>query len=401
MDRSSRLAEETTRPRGPALEPEAHPGGTPALAAPWEAIVRLQREAGNASVAALLSDPEMSPIAGVVGLGGGAPLDAPTRAEMESSFGADFSDVRIHHDDAAATSARAVGARAYTVGSEIVLDAGAHDRRTMAHELAHVVQQRSGPVEGRPGPGGISVSDPDDRFERAAEETADRVISGRPAMEAGPGGPPEMTSATVSPGPLVAARTTISRDASTGAVSTDSGVGQGHGTQTAMPGTTELSTTERLMIEAALAAGAVSGMGLMLIAARGLASVAGVCVTVGIGGGLAAGVGLGGGFGLWFGPGGEMGAYGSVEGKAGLLLGASGTVQVGVLKKVSMLSGCCAMAGADGGEVVVGGAAAILSCIDLGPVVFEGILAEAGVGVGIPFELYVATQQTWASKGVR
>jgi hypothetical protein len=47
----------------------------------------------------------------------------------------------------------------------------------LAHELTHVVQQRSGPVAGTPAPGGIQISHPSDRFEQAAESTADRVMS--------------------------------------------------------------------------------------------------------------------------------------------------------------------------------------------------------------------------------
>src|SRR5438552_9072778 len=47
----------------------------------------------------------------------------------------------------------------------------------LAHELTHVVQQRSGPVDGTPAAGGIKVSDPADSFEQAAESTADRVMS--------------------------------------------------------------------------------------------------------------------------------------------------------------------------------------------------------------------------------
>ena len=101
---------------------------------------------------------------------------------MESSFGTDFADVRVHSGGGAAASARAVDAHAYTVGNEIVLGDG-HDQgspegaRTLAHELTHVVQQRSGAVEGTPAAGGISISSPSDRFERAAEATADRVMT--------------------------------------------------------------------------------------------------------------------------------------------------------------------------------------------------------------------------------
>ena len=151
-------------------------------------MLQLQRDAGNASVASLLQDElaeegARSPVLDVVGSGGGQSLDAGTRSEMESAFGADFGSVRVHTGAQAAESARSVQARAYTVGDDIVLGSGlspasSEGRHTLAHELTHVVQQRSGPVEGTPAAGGISVSDPSDRFERAAEATADAVVSG-------------------------------------------------------------------------------------------------------------------------------------------------------------------------------------------------------------------------------
>src|SRR5437660_1603706 len=82
----------------------------------------------------------------------GHPLDPATRAFMEAGFGHDFSRVRIHADDQAAASARAVHALAYTVGRGVVFGAGQYapgttaGRRLLAHELAHVVQQA--PTEG-------------------------------------------------------------------------------------------------------------------------------------------------------------------------------------------------------------------------------------------------------------
>jgi hypothetical protein len=155
------------------------------------AVTHLQRAAGNANVAALLgeetSEPERSPVHDVIGGGGGAPLDATTRTFMESRLGHDFGAVRIHTGDKASESARAVNAHAYTVGSNVVFqrDAYAPDsdagRRMLAHELTHVVQQRSGPVDGTPASGGIKVSDPSDRFEREAERTADQVMAAQPA----------------------------------------------------------------------------------------------------------------------------------------------------------------------------------------------------------------------------
>lgn len=161
-----------------------------------DAVAHLQRAAGNASVAGLLEgdrlegdrgEPERSPVKDVVGHGGGQPLQASTRSLMESRLGADFGDVRVHTDAAASDSARAVQAQAYTVGNEVVFqgdqyapgtDSGQH---MLAHELTHVIQQRSGPVDGTPTAGGIQISDPSDRFEREAESTADRVMSGEKA----------------------------------------------------------------------------------------------------------------------------------------------------------------------------------------------------------------------------
>jgi Domain of unknown function (DUF4157) len=77
----------------------------------------------------------------------GRPLDEATRAFMEPAFGRDFGHVRVHTGDLAAESARAVSARAYTVGGDIVFAEGSYSpsaadgRRLLAHELAHVVQQ--------------------------------------------------------------------------------------------------------------------------------------------------------------------------------------------------------------------------------------------------------------------
>ena len=78
----------------------------------------------------------------------GAPLDGASRAFFEPRFGRDFSGVRIHTHQHAADSARAVGARAFTVGNHIVFGSGEYQpgrdsgRKLMAHELAHVVQQQ-------------------------------------------------------------------------------------------------------------------------------------------------------------------------------------------------------------------------------------------------------------------
>lgn len=77
----------------------------------------------------------------------GQPLDTGTRAFMEQRFNYDFSNVRIHAGPAAAESALAVNALAYTVGRDVVFGAGqysvdtARGKRLLAHELTHVAQQ--------------------------------------------------------------------------------------------------------------------------------------------------------------------------------------------------------------------------------------------------------------------
>ena len=93
----------------------------------------------------------------------GRALDSGVRHDMEQRFGRDFSQVRVHQDAAADRSARDVGARAYTVGRDIVFAAGQFEpstgagRRLLAHELTHVVQQ-SGADRRERGRGAASAS---------------------------------------------------------------------------------------------------------------------------------------------------------------------------------------------------------------------------------------------------
>ncbi len=80
----------------------------------------------------------------------GEPLDPAQRQALEARLGADLGGVRVHHDGAAAASARALGARAYAQGEHLVFGRGeyrpdtAAGRRLLVHELAHTLQQRAG-----------------------------------------------------------------------------------------------------------------------------------------------------------------------------------------------------------------------------------------------------------------
>lgn len=111
----------------------------------------------------------------------GEPLDAGERAFLEPRFGHDFSRVRIHRDARAGESARAVNALAYTVGQDVVFGAGQYapatmgGRKLLAHELAHVLQQRNAtyPV------GGLTLGDA--AWEHEADSAAEAALARRPA----------------------------------------------------------------------------------------------------------------------------------------------------------------------------------------------------------------------------
>jgi hypothetical protein len=89
------------------------------------------------------------------GAGGGMPLPAAARAFMDPRFGEDFSGVRVHADRQADSMNRALGAEAFTLGADIYFREGRFQPGTraggqlLAHELAHVVQQRQGRVSRR------------------------------------------------------------------------------------------------------------------------------------------------------------------------------------------------------------------------------------------------------------
>lgn len=98
--------------------------------------------------------------------------------EMEQAFGADFADVRIH----IGKQASAIGARAFTHGSDLYFAPGCFDpgsragRELIAHELAHVVQQRAGRLAGRAA--GAVVWFRDVALEAEADALARRAVRG-------------------------------------------------------------------------------------------------------------------------------------------------------------------------------------------------------------------------------
>ncbi|MBK9492218.1 MAG: DUF4157 domain-containing protein, partial [Haliscomenobacter sp.] len=66
-----------------------------------------------------------------------------TRAEMENSFGVDFSQVNIHTDGEAVQLNKDLGAHAFTHGKDVYFNAGKYNpdnssgKHLLAHELTH------------------------------------------------------------------------------------------------------------------------------------------------------------------------------------------------------------------------------------------------------------------------
>ena len=128
--------------------------------------------------------PEVPPIVHEVLRSPGQPLERDTQNFMESRLGHNFSQVRVHADTRASESARSIDSLAYTVGSNIVFASGHYCPGTptgqylLAHELAHVIQQRNVLA-----PKSLSISQPDSIYEQDADRAAKAVVNlrGSPA----------------------------------------------------------------------------------------------------------------------------------------------------------------------------------------------------------------------------
>jgi hypothetical protein len=140
----------------------------------------LQRKAANG-----IESPAVPPIVHEVLRSPGQPLDAPTRGLMEPRFQHDFSHVRVHTDEKASDSARAVNALAYTVGRNIVFGRGQYTpsttegQRLVGHELTHVIQQGQTPSTAD-SHGDLKIGGAHEMAEREADAMANRVAAGQP-----------------------------------------------------------------------------------------------------------------------------------------------------------------------------------------------------------------------------
>jgi hypothetical protein len=107
--------------------------------------------------------------------GGGTSLDGGVQDRFSGTLG-DLSDVRVHTDDTADRLSRSVSARAFATGSDVYFARGEYSPgsaagdKLIAHELAHVVQQR-----GAPSSGPLTVTNPGDAMETEADRVADEI----------------------------------------------------------------------------------------------------------------------------------------------------------------------------------------------------------------------------------
>lgn len=117
--------------------------------------------------------------------GGGRPLPAALRTDMESALDQDLADIRIFENDAASK----IDAAAFTQGNQIHFHPGLYQpqtfigRKLIGHELAHVAQQRAGRVT-TPTHLAVPITD-DPRHELEADSIADKIVRGERALVPG------------------------------------------------------------------------------------------------------------------------------------------------------------------------------------------------------------------------
>lgn len=113
--------------------------------------------------------------------GSGQNLDSNLRALMGRAMSQDFGDVKIHTSPEANALSEQLSAKAFTIGSDIFFRQGAYNpgsssgQELLAHELTHVIQQRSGMISD--GSERMIVNAPGDAFEQQADSVAKAVMS--------------------------------------------------------------------------------------------------------------------------------------------------------------------------------------------------------------------------------
>jgi Domain of unknown function (DUF4157) len=160
-------------------------------------ILALQQTAGNRAISQALETAGSrtpSPLRETL-MSEGQPLDPNLRSLMESRFGRNLEQVRIHTGPRAAESADALDSKAFSIGREVIFGKGNYapdtveGKQLLAHELAHVLQQA----------GGTEASAAPDKgpAESQSEREADRVSQNVADTTSIPAAPVQLSAAPV------------------------------------------------------------------------------------------------------------------------------------------------------------------------------------------------------------
>lgn len=157
-------------------------------------VTQMQQTLGNAAVQRVLAQrsdegagevDEETAVAINQKRGRGHNLESGIADKAGQTMGQDFSDVTVHTDAQADHLSRQLGAKAFTTGNDIFFRENAYDpgsdagQHLIAHELTHVAQQGAAApsVQNK-----LTVNDPNDQFEKQADNVADMVMN-QPAAE--------------------------------------------------------------------------------------------------------------------------------------------------------------------------------------------------------------------------
>ncbi|MFI6821619.1 DUF4157 domain-containing protein [Micromonospora sp. NPDC050187] len=180
-------------PGVPVAGPGVHPAGPPPVGRSERPAVPLRHRAVLPDLPARVPPPP-APVA-PLGVEPLTPVPATLVDGFRQRYGVDVSDVPVRRGPAATALVRQAGARAATRGGEVLLPAevGPLDappvRALLAHELAHVVQQR------------VLGATPPAESTGAGRDLEARALAAEYAF--GDGAPPAGVGATVPPLPLV------------------------------------------------------------------------------------------------------------------------------------------------------------------------------------------------------
>jgi hypothetical protein len=160
---------------------EIHRGnhaGTPGKRTLTEGLAPVQRKVGATTATGQAAGHDETAVHSAAARGVATPTaPLPHLDTIQRAFGRhDISGIQAHVGGDAAASAREMGAKAYAAGDHVVLGEDV-DLHTVAHEAAHVIQQRGGvQLKG-------TVGEVGDAYELQADEVADRVVRREKAEE--------------------------------------------------------------------------------------------------------------------------------------------------------------------------------------------------------------------------